>query len=66
LSRDSNFGHLEGAIAPVADNLGADLDQFLLEAGQRPVVDRLGCCQGAQEVAEIVGQRMKLETNGVG
>ena len=64
--RHRNLGHLEGDIAAVADDLRADLDQLLLQAGQRPVLDRLGRRQGAQEVAEIVGERVKLEPDGVG
>jgi transposase len=57
LPRDSNLGHLLGNITAVAADLGADQDQLLLEAGQSPILDRLRCCQGAQEVAEIVGER---------
>ena len=64
--RDGDLGHLEGDIAAVADDLRADLDQLLLQARQRPVLDRLGRRQRAQEVAEIVGERMKLEPHGVG
>jgi hypothetical protein len=45
----------------VAHHLRTDLDQLLLQARQRPVFDRLGRRQRAQEIAEIVGQRMKLE-----
>src|SRR5215475_844813 len=60
-----DLGHLEGNIATVADELGADLDQLLLQARQRPVPDRLRCRQGTQEVAEIVGQRVKLEPDSV-
>jgi len=30
------LGHLEGYVAAVADDLGADLDQLLSQAGQRP------------------------------
>jgi hypothetical protein len=52
---------LESDVAAVAHHLRADLDQFLLQARQRPVFDRLGRRQRAQEIAEIVGQRMKLE-----
>ena len=37
--------------------LRADLDQLLLRARQRPVLDRLGRRQRAQEIAEIVGER---------
>ena len=50
----------------MADDLGTNLDQLLLQAGQRPFRDRLGCCQGAQEVAEIVGEGVKLETDRIG
>ena len=64
--RHGDLGHLEGDIAAVADDLRADLDQLLLQAGQRPVLDRLGRRQRAQEVAEIVGERMKLKPHGVG
>ena len=48
------------------DDLRADLDQLLLEARQRPIFDRLGRRQRAQEVAEIVGECMKLEPHRVG
>ena len=41
----------------MADDLRADLDQLLFQAGQRPVLDRLGRRQRAQEVADIVGER---------
>ena len=66
MSGNRNFRHLEGDIAAVADNFGADLDQLLLQAGQRPVLDRFGCRQGAQEVAEIVGEGVKLKPDRVG
>src|SRR5262249_25678805 len=41
-------------------------DQLLLQARQRPVLDRLRCCKRAEKVAKIVGERMKLEPHGVG
>ena len=66
LQWDGDLGHLERDVVAVADDLRADLDQLLLQARQRPVLDRFGCCQRAQEVAEIVGERMKLEPNRVG
>jgi len=44
----------------------ANLDKFLLEARQRPVFDRFGRGERAQEVAEIVGERVKLKADGVG
>ena len=61
---DSDLGHLDGDIAAVAHHLRADLDQFLLQARQRPVFDRLGRRQRAQEIAEIAGERMKLKPDG--
>ena len=63
---DGNLGHLEGDVAAVAHDLRADLDQLLLQARQRPILDRLWRRQGAQQIAEIVGERMKLEPDGVG
>jgi hypothetical protein len=50
----------------VAHHLRADLDQLLLQARQRPILDRFRRCEGVQEIAEIVGERMKLEPNGNG
>jgi hypothetical protein len=44
----------------MADDLRADLDELLLQTRQRPILDRLRRRQSAQEIAEIVGQRMKL------
>ncbi|MDG2406617.1 MAG: hypothetical protein P8M25_17275 [Paracoccaceae bacterium] len=34
-SRDCDLGHLEGYIAPVADDLAANLDQFIPERVRR-------------------------------
>ena len=62
---DSDLGHLEDDVTAVAHDLRADLDQLLLQARQRPVLDRLRCCERAQEIAEIVGERMKLKPDGV-
>ena len=50
----------------LADNLGADLDQFFPEAGQRPQLGRLRHRQRPHEVAEVVRQGMKLKANCVG
>src|SRR5262249_36781600 len=58
--------HLEDDIASVAHHLRADLDQLLLQARQRPVLDWPRCCKRAEKVAKIVGERMKLEPHGVG
>jgi len=53
---DRFLGHLEGDVTTVVDNLRADLDQLLLQARQRPVLDRLGCRQRAEKVAKVVGE----------
>src|SRR5262250_2208311 len=37
-----DLGHLERNVASVADDLRADLDKLLLQAGQGPVIDWLG------------------------
>jgi hypothetical protein len=66
LLRDRDLGQLERDVAPVADNLGADLDQLLAQAGQRLWLRALGHCQRAHEVAEVVGQDVELEADGVG
>ena len=66
MSRNGDLGHLEGDIAAVAHDLRANLDEFLFEARQRPILDWFGRRQRAQEVAEIIGERMKLEPHGVG
>jgi hypothetical protein len=66
ISRNGDFGHLKGDIAAMAYDLRTDLDQLFLQARQRPVFDRLRRRQRAQEIPKIVGERMKLETDGVG
>ena len=60
------LGHLKHDIARVTDNLHANPNQLLEQRRHGPVADRLRHRQRAQEVAEIVGQRVKLETNRVG
>jgi hypothetical protein len=61
-----DLGHLEGDIAPVAHHRRADLDQLFLELRQRPILDWLRRRQRTQEVAEIVSERMKRKTHGIG
>src|ERR1700730_17825628 len=61
-----DFRHLERDVAAVTDDLRADLDELRFQARQRPVFDRFGRRQRAQEVAEIVGQRVKLKSDDVG
>src|SRR5262249_32810922 len=58
--------NLEDNIAAVAHHLRADLDQLVLQGSQRPVLDRLRRRQRAQEIAEVVGERMKLEPHRIG
>jgi hypothetical protein len=41
VARDCHLGHLERDVASVADDLRADLDQFLSQARERPVFDRI-------------------------
>jgi hypothetical protein len=50
----------------VTDDLSADLDQLIFEARQRPIFDRLWRPERAEEVAEIVGERMELKADSVG
>jgi len=64
-SRNGDLGHLEGDIAGMAHDLRADLDQLFLQASGDQS-DRLGSRQRAQEVAEIVSESVKQETDGVG
>ena len=49
----------------MAHDLRADLDELLFQGCQRPVFDRLGRRQRAQEVTEIIGERVKLEADRV-
>ena len=49
----------------VAHHFGTDLDQLLLEGGQRPITHRFRRRQRAQEIAEVVGGRMKLKPHRV-
>ena len=49
----------------MADDLGTDPEELLPQARQRPVLHRFRQGQPPHEVAEIVGQRMKLRPDGV-
>jgi len=67
ISRDGDLSHLECDVAAMADDdLRADFDELLFQGRHRPVLDRLWRRQGSQEVAEIIGERMKLKANRVG
>ena len=50
----------------MAHDFGADLDQLLAQAGQRPRFRRLGHRKRPHEIAKLVGQRVELKTDGVG
>ena len=50
----------------MADDLRTDLDYSLFQTRQRQILDWLGRREGSEEIAEIVGERVKLETDGVG
>ena len=49
----------------MADNLAANLDQPVPERRHRPVFNGIRQRQCAQEVAEIIGERMQLQPYGV-
>ena len=63
--RHRHLGQLEDEVAAVAHDPGADLDQLLAQRGQRPMLDPLRQGQRAQEVGEVVGERVKLEPHRV-
>ena len=63
---NGDLGHLKRDVTTVVHDLRADLNQLLLQARQRPIFDRLWRRQCTQEIAEIVGERMKLKSNSVG
>ena len=58
-----NLDYLERDVPAVTDDRGSNLHQLSPQRGQRPVLDRLRQNQGAHEVGEIIGQRMKLQSN---
>ncbi len=66
MARDGDFGHLKGDVAAVADDLCADLDQLLAQTRQRPLLNRFGYRERAQEIAEVVRQGVELKANGIG
>jgi hypothetical protein len=66
MARHGDLSHLECDVASVGHDLRADLDAFLPQAGQRPVLDGFRQCQRPHEVGEILGQRLKLKPNSVG
>src|SRR5262249_13957804 len=53
-------------VAAMADDLRADLDLLLAQAGHRPRLRCLGHRQRSHEVAKVIRKRVELETHGVG
>ena len=49
----------------MADDLAANLDQFVSQTGQRPVPHGIRQGQGSQKVPEVVGECVKLETDSI-
>jgi hypothetical protein len=64
-SRHRHFGQLERDVAAVADDSRTDLDQLLAQGGERPLLDLLRQRWRAQEVGEIVSERVQLEAYSV-
>jgi hypothetical protein len=64
--RDRDLGHPKRDVTAVADGLRAGLDEFLLQARQRLLLDRLERRHRPQEIAGIIGESVKMETNGAG
>jgi len=64
--RHGDLGHLKRNVAAVADDLRTDFDQLLAQAGQRPRLRRVRHRQRAHEVAEVVGQHMEPQADGIG
>ena len=63
ISGNGDLGHLEANEARITDDLRADLDQLFTQRRHRPIPDRLRRRQSAHEVAEVVGQCVKLKAN---
>ena len=64
-SGDGDFCELECDVAAMSHDLRADLDELLPKRRQRPVLNLLRQRQRAQEVAEIVGERVELQANRI-
>ena len=64
-ARQRCLGELEYGIAGVAHQPGAGLDQPFAQRGQRPCLDLVGRRQRTQEFGKVIGQRVKLEPDGV-
>jgi len=64
--RHGDLVHLERHVTAMADDLRADLDQLLAQAGQRPRFGRLRHRQRPHEISHIIGEDVKLEVDGIG
>jgi hypothetical protein len=54
MSGNGDIGHLEGDIAAVANNLRADLDEFLPKARQRPIFDGSGVASARRKLPRLL------------
>jgi hypothetical protein len=61
MGRSRHLGQLESDGAAVANDADSVLDQFQLQAGQRPVVHCLRQLDTAQEGCQILGQHVQLQ-----
>ena len=59
---DGALRHLESDIAAVPHDLRFNLEWLLAKRRQRPMFDCLGHGERAQEVAQIVGERVQPKT----
>jgi len=63
------WNNLRGTITSAIWNAidpGADLEQPFAQGGQGPVLDLIRQRQRAQEVGEVVGQRVQLQPHNTG
>jgi hypothetical protein len=65
-ARHCHLGQLEHHVAAMAHDPCADLDQLLAQGRERPMLDLPRQGQRAQEVAEVVGERMELKSDRIG
>ena len=61
-----DFGQLQNDGTGVAHSFRTDLDHSIPQTCQRPMGDGCWQCQRAQEIGQIVGQRMKLKPDCIG
>src|ERR1017187_5953968 len=66
IARHGDLRHLEGRVAPVDDELRANLHELFPQASQRPFLDAVRQRQRPQEVCKLVREGVKLKPDGVG